>query len=99
MSLPVQICSVSQNWHHVGLLYSISEVINRQCHADLIKKFNVIMLELSKQSRAVYIYIGKNKNDYSSISFCIMDGSNNLQSKWTPRIPGKNIFQPANVTQ
>lgn len=69
MSLPVQICSVSQNWHHVGLLYSISEVINR--HADLIKKFNVIMLELSKQSRAVYIYIGKNKNDYSSISFCI----------------------------
>lgn len=30
-----------------------------------------------------------------------MDGSNNLQSKWTPRIPqaGKNIFQPANVTQ
>lgn len=64
MSLPVQICSVSQNWHHVGLLYSISEVINRQCHADLIKKFNVIMLELSKQSRAVYIYIGKNKNDY-----------------------------------
>lgn len=57
------------------------------------------MLELSKQSRAVYIYIGKNKNDYSSISFCIMDGSNNLQSKWTPRIPGKNIFQPANVTQ
>lgn len=97
MSLPVQICSVSHNWHHVGLLYSISEVINR--HADLIKKFNVIMLELSKQSRAVYIYIGKNKNDYSSISFCIMDGSNNLQSKWTPRIPGKNIFQPANVTQ
>lgn len=29
-----------------------------------------------------------------------MDGSNNLRSKWTPKIdPGKNIFLPANVTQ
>lgn len=97
MSLPVQICSVSQNWHHVGLLYSISEVINR--HADLIKNLMLSCLNFQSRVGQYTVYIGKNKNDYSSISFCIMDGSNNLQSKWTPRIPGKNIFQPANVTQ
>lgn len=57
---------LSQSWHHVDLLYSISEVINR--HANLIK--NLMLSCLNFQSR-VGQYIGKNKNEYSSISFCI----------------------------
>lgn len=77
MSLPVQICSVSQNWHHVGLLYSISEVINR--HADLIKNLMLSCLNFQSRVGQYTVYIGKNKNDYSSISFCVY-------SKWMEAI-------------
>lgn len=85
MSLPVQICSVSQNWHHVGLLYSIAEVFNR--HADLIK--NLMLSCLNFQSR-VGQYIGKNKNDFSSISFYIYS----FRNEWMEAITyGQNGYQ------